>query len=441
MDQSPLFPLPEPEGTPAAPTRPEHARVRRPNRTQLQWTPRDLEAALPPDHPARAIWQFLDRLDLSGFYGSIRAVLDGPGRPTTDPQVLLALWLLATSEGIGSARQVARLCEEHDAYRWLCGGVPINHHMLADFRVARREQVDELLTQIIGVLMTAGAVTLERVAQDGMRVRASAGAASFRRRDTLKACLAEAEKQVQRLAQAVGDDVAPRVQAARERAARERQARVEQALAYLPQLDETKAVQRTHYTKEKRANVTEARASTTDPGARVMKMPDGGFRPAYNVQFATDGAHGVIVGVAVTNTMDGGQAGPVAEQVAQRTGMVPCEYLVDGGFATRGDVTALERLGTTVYAPVRTPRTRPQAARHAPRYGDGPEVAAWRDRMATEEAKAIYRCRGAIAEWTNAQTRAHGLTQFNVRGIANALSVALLIAVTHNVQRWLRLST
>lgn len=235
--------------------------------------------------------------------------------------MLLAIWLLATTEGVSSARQLARLCEEHDAYRWICGGVPINYHMLADFRVAQRAALDGLLSQIIASLMAAGAVTLERVAQDGMRVRASAGAASFRRRQTLNDCLREARAQVQRLAEEGGDEVQPRVQAARERAAREREARVAQALAYLPALDEKKEIQQRHYAKEKRAKVTEARSSTTDPEARIMKMADGGFRPAYNVQFATDGEHGVIVGVAVTNAgTDAAQAPPVVEQIRERTG-------------------------------------------------------------------------------------------------------------------------
>lgn len=447
MTERPLFPLPEREAKPPAPpTTPEHARVLRPNRQQLAWMARDLDAALPPDHAARAIWDFLEQLDLRPFYGSIKAVLDGPGRPTTDPQVLLALWLLATTEGIGSARQLARLCEEHDAYRWLCGGVPINYHMLADFRVAQQAALDDLLTQIVGALMAAGAVTLERVAQDGVRVRASAGASSFRRQETLEACLEEARAQVARLArereQPGPQGVSARQQAARERAARERLARVEQALAYLPQAQATKETQRRRSAKAERPRVTEPRVSTTDPEARVMKMPDGGFRPAYNVQFATDGARGVIVGVAVTAAgTDAGQTAPMVDQIERRTGGRPRDYLVDGGYATRDDITGLEERGVTAYAPVRAPRNKPDAERYEPRPGDSREVATWRRRMATEAAKAVYRQRGAIAEWTNAQARRHGLGQFNVRGLVNATSVALLLAVAHNGIRWMVLRT
>src|SRR3990170_7684855 len=349
-----LFELPvAQEPSPPPPTRPEGARVLRPVRQQLQWIPRDLEAAVPEDHPARAIWNLLEELDLSAFYGSIKAVLDGPGRPTTDPQVLLSLWLLATVEGVGSARQLARLCAQHDAYRWLCGGVPINYHMLSDFRVAKQTALDELLTQIVGRLMAVGAVSLERVAQDGTRVRASAGACSFRRKDTLKACLKEAREQVKRLAERrehPDPGLTKRQQAAGERAARERLERVERALQYLPELEATKALQRKRFAKAERERVTEPRVSTTDPEARVMKMPDGGYRPAYNAQLATDSAKGVIVGVAVTASgSDAHQAPAMEEQIERRTGRRPKAYLMDGGFAATEDITLLEEQGISVY--------------------------------------------------------------------------------------------
>lgn len=445
MSEPTLFPLPEAQAVAAPPTRPEEARVLRPERRQLQWLPRDLEAAVAEDHPARAIWALLERLDLSGFYADIKAVLGRPGHPTTDPQVLLALWLLATVESVGSARRLARLCEEHDAYRWLCGGVPINYHMLADFRVAHQEALDDLLTQIVGCLMQAGAVSLERVAQDGMRIRASAGAASFRREETLEACLKEARAQVERLAwerEHPDPGLSRRQQAARKRAAREREGRVEQALAHLPAAQGAKERQQRSLTKPKREKVTEPRVSTTDPEARVMKMPDGGFRPAYNAQFATDGAKGIIVGVAVVPTgNDFGQAVPMEAQVERRTGQKPATYLMDGGFASRDDITNLESRGITVYAPVRLPRNKPEEARYEPGQGDSPEVIAWRQRMKDDDSKEVYRQRGAIAEWANAQVRLHGVSQFNVRGLARVTSVMLLVAVAHDLLRWISLST
>jgi transposase len=441
-----LFPLPEPqERASAPPTRLQDARVLRPVRNQAEMIMRDLDSLLPQDHPARAIWSLLEQLDLSAFYGSIKAVLEGPGRPTTDPQVLLALWLLGTVEGVGSARKLARLCQEHDAYRRLCGGVPINYHMLADFRVAHQGALDDLLTQIVGTLLAAGAVTLERVAQDGMRVRASAGAASFRRKERLEKCLELARQQVARLKEErehPDPGVNLREQRSRERAAREREERVEQALELLPQAQAAKERQERTLATPKKAKVTQPRVSTTDPQARVMKMPDGGFRPAYNVELATDQDSGIIVGVGVTSEgTDAGQAVPMEEQVVQRTRRHPQDYLMDGGFATRQDITTLEQRGVTVYAPVKPPRNKPEAERYQPRYGDSAEVTQWRQRMATDEAKAVYRQRGATAEWVNAQVSQHGVSQFTVRGLAKVTTVMLLVAVAHNLLRWRALGT
>ena len=441
MSEGTLFELPPvEEGVSAPPTRPEEARVLRPVRYQLQWLPRTLDEVLAEDHPARAIWGFLEKLDLSAFYGSIKATLDRPGRSTTDPQVLLAVWLLATVEGIGSARRLARLCQEHDAYRWLCGGVPINYHMLSDFRGAHPGALDELLTQIVASLTTAGAVTLERVAQDGMRVRASAGASSFRRQETLETHLEAARAQVERLAKErehPDPGVNQRERAARERAARKRVERVEQALDYLPQAQAAKERQQQTQAIAKRAKVSAPRVSSTDPEARVMKMPDGGFRPAYNVELATDQAQGIIVGVTVIKEgTDAGQALPMEEQVVERTGRHPGAYLMDGGFATREDITALEERDVTVYAPVKLPKSKPEEERYQPRYGDSPQVVRWRQRMATEEAKAVYRQRGSTAEWANAQVSQHGVSRFTVRGVAKVTSVMLLVAVGHNLLRW-----
>ena len=439
MSAATLFELPEGEDrTPSTPTRPQEARVLRPVRNQAEMMVRDLDSLVLAEHPVRTIWGFLEKLELSAFYGSIKAVVNRPGRSTTDPQVLLALWLLAIVENVGSARKLARLCQEHDAYRWLCGGVPINYHMLSDFRTAHSEALDDLLTQIVGSLMAVGAVTLEGVAQDGMRVRASAGAASFRRRETLEVCLEVAREQVARLAHE-REHPDPRAnlreRRARERAAREREQRVETALDLLPEAQAAKERQERSLSTPKKAKVTQPRVSTTDPEARVMKMPDGGFRPAYNVELATDKASGVIVGVTSEGT-DAGQASPMEEQIVKRTGQHPRNYLMDGGFAIREDITTLEQRGVRVYAPVRLPRNKSEQERYQPRYGDSQEVAKWRERMSTSEAKEVYRQRGATAEWANAQVRHHGVGQFTVRGVAKVTTVMLLVAVTHNLLRW-----
>lgn len=446
MAEDTLFELPDPQAPkPEELTSPQQARVLRPVRNQVEWVARALDAWLPDDHPARAIWAFLERLDLSAFYASIKSVQGRAGHPTTDPQVLLALWLFATSEGIGSARQIDRLCKEHDAYRWLCGGVPINYHTLSDFRVAHQEALDNLLTEILASMMDAGLVKLHHVAQDGMRVRASAGASSFRRESTLQRCLAEAQQQVAKLA-AEREQPDPgrtaRQEAARERAAKERQQRVEEALRRMPEIQAAKERSKRTQSKAKKEKVSEARVSTTDPESRVMKMPDGGFRPAYNLQMATDEDSQVIVGVAVDTTgNDGGQAPPGLEQVVRRTGRLPKAYLVDGSYAKREDITTLELQGVTVYAPTRSPRTTTSGRTKAePRRDDTPEVARWRERMETEEAKEIYKGRAATAECVNAHARRHGLTQLLVRGTDKVLSVLLLVAITHNLLRWIALS-
>lgn len=446
MSQSALPNLPEPVEPPARPpTTRAMARVRHAVRNQVEWVARDLESLLGPDHPARAVWGLLESMDLEAFYADIKAVLDRPGQPASDPQVLLALWVYATIDGVGKARELDRLCQEHDAYRWLRGGVPVNYHLLADFRVAHQAALDDLLTQIVGCLLAAEAVSLNQVAQDGMRVRASAGAASFRRQDGLERCLAEAREQVERLGKErehPDPGMTKRQQAAQARAAREREERVAQALAYLPQAQAAKERQRRTRATGERERVTEPRVSSTDPEARVMKMADGGFRPAYNVELATvkaEGkAYGIIVGVAVTSEgTDARQSVPMEEQVQRRTGEHPVAYLMDGGFAARAAITTLEQRGITVYAPVRLPRNKPEAERYQPGQGDSPEVVQWRERMATGEAKEIYKVRGALAEWANAQVRALGVSQFTVRGLAKVTTVTLLVAVSHNLLRWL----
>jgi Transposase and inactivated derivatives len=443
-----LFELPEAQPKKAPePTRPEVARLYQPVRNQLEMVPRDLDSTLPEDHVARAIWAFLEKLDLASFYASIKAVIAHPGHPATDPKVLLALWLLATVDGVGKARQLDRLCREHDAYRWLRGGVPVNYHLLADFRVGHQKELDELMSQILAAMMSTGLVTLRQVAQDGMRVRASAGSGSFRRKKRLEEYLEEARTEVTRLAQERDCPETPssrKQQAARERAARERCERLQEALDNLPKIQEARDKRAKKDSKVKRACQQEVRVSMTDPEARVMRMPDGGFRPAFNLQIATDVDSQVILGVEVTNKgSDAGLAVPMVEQIEKRVKSQPKGYLFDNGFATREDITALTRKGIVVYAPPPSPRKPPTEGTDEPvgAKGDTPEVVQWRERMRTEEAKTIYKERASTAECVNALGRARGLTQLVVRGTAKVLSTLLLVAITHNLMRWLSLTT
>lgn len=430
MDE--LFDLPPTEAGPAEPEGRGRPRLQRPQRDQITLRPSDLESLLPADHRARLVWAFVESLDLAAFHARIRAVEGHSGRPPIDPAILVSLWLYATLEGVGSARALDRLCDEHDAYRWLAGGVGVNHHTLADFRVEQAELLDELLTQSVAALLATGEVTLTRVAHDGIRVRAGAGAASFRRRDTLERALAEATAQVDALKRELDEDpsaTSRRVAAARERAATERASRVRRALEQLPALEAAK--------RRNRKPPEEARVSTTDPEARVMRLGDGGYRPAYNGQYTTDVGSGLVVGVAVTDVgSDQGQLAPAVDRVRERHGRAPAEVLVDGGYVRLTDIEALEACGTAVYAPPAAPRpgreVRDQRAR-------GSGLDAWRTRMATREGQVIYRQRAATAEWVNALARNRGLQQFRVRGLEKVRSILLWFALAHNLDRTLAL--
>lgn len=410
-------------------------RLRRAERDQMVMRCVALDALLPDDHRARVVWDYVQGLDLTALYQKILAVEGGKGRTPADPRILLALWLYATVEGVGSARALDRLCKEHIAYQWLAGDVPMNYHTLADFRTAHPELLDDLLTKSVATLMEQDLVDLNRVAQDGMRVRASAGASSFRRRPTLERCLQEAEQQVARLRAEVETDPSrahAQQHQAQVRAARERAERVQRALERLPELE----------AKKKPAEKDKARCSTTDPDATVMKMADGGFRPAYNVQFATDTDSKVIVGVdVVTSGSDAGQMPPMVQQIQDRHDQVPEAMLVDGGFAKHEDIETVSRpeVSTTVYAPVPNSRN-PEIDEHAPHRRDTPVITAWRQRMATPEAQAIYKERAATAELANAQTRNRGLWQFRVRGLAKVKMMALWYALAHNLMRTMALA-
>jgi transposase len=398
-------------------------------RNQIEFQECSLDELLPEEHEARVVWAYVCGLDLSELRSRIQAVEGGPGQAPADPRLLLTLWLYATLRGVGSARELNRLCMDHIAYRWICGGVSMNYHTLSDFRTQHVELLDRLLTESVASLMAEGLVTLDRVAQDGMRVRASAGAASFRRQPTLEEALAQAEEQLRQLKQELDADPAAsksRSQAARQRAAEERARRIRAALEQLPQIAEAKQPK----------DRDKARASTSDADSRVMKMGDGGFRPAYNVQLATATDSQVITGVEVVNTgSDLGQMAPMIEQHQQRYEEKPKEALVDGGFAKLDDIDKVEQGGTTVYAPVRPPRGSAREDAYTPRATDASTVAQWRQRMATDEAKAIYRQRAGTAECVNALARNRGLQRFFVRGLQKVKAVALLYALVHNLMR------
>ena len=428
-------------------------RVLEPNRRQVELRACDLESLLADDHRARLVWGYVERQDLSALYEAIKARGAAPGRAAIAPSVLFALWLYATLDGVGSGREVARLTLEHDAYRWICGGVEVNYHALNDFRSGNDKLMDELLSDNVAALAAAGAITLERVAQDGMRVRADAGAASFRRQARLDEHQAEAHELVQTLkAQAQADPgvASRRSQAAKLRAAREREQRINEALERLPEMAATK--------KRNGAKPENARASTTDADASVMKMGDGGSRPAYNVQLATDCASQVIVGMdVVTAGSDMAQLAPMVEQVEQRLGEPSGQWLVDGGYPAHAQIDAVAGK-TELYAPVpkakpTKPKDKPDdpsggnaqakpaepsaapPSEFEPKPGDSRAVAQWRARMNSEAAREIYKQRAATAECVNALARNRGLQRMPVRGLAKVKCVVRMYVLAHNLMR------
>src|SRR5436305_541232 len=406
------------------------ARVVEANRAQMRLVPLDLESMLPVDHGARAVWSFVERLDLGEFYERMQLREGEAGRPATDPQILLALWIYATVDGVGSAREIERLCQYHLAYQWICGGVNVNHHSLSDFRNEATDLLNGLLTQSVTILVAQGLVELRRVAQDGMKVRASAGASSFRTRAGLNKLQKIAREQVETLAKEMEADpgaAAKREEAARKKAADDRAKRIDRALEEMAEAEPRK---RSNNGKKKK----EARTSTTDPSARVMKMADGGFRPSYNVHFVSETVSKVIVAADVDNVgTDTHAMVPLAKQIEDRYNVRPQEWLADGGCNSLNNVDQMDDRDCTIFAPLKQRRSGRDPAEVRPT--DSEAVKQWRQRMTTDEAKQIYKERGATAELVNAHCRAQGLLQFLVRGTKKVRSVALLHALVNNMRR------
>jgi transposase len=425
---------PTPEQAAKAPGR-GTPRLRVPNRDQVQYSWSSLDERLDPDSQARVVWALVCRLDLDAWLAEIKAVERHVGRDATDPRLLMALWVFATLKGIGSARELERLRKDCLPYQWLCGGVSVNYHMLADFRSQGGEKWDELLTQIVAALMDEGLVTMNRVAQDGMRVRANAGKSSFRRGGRLAELLNEAREQVEalkQLAETDPEELTKRQRSARKRAAEERQERVAAAARQGEELRQQKE-KRDEGRKEK---TSEARGSTTDAEARNIKFSDGGYRPGYNVQYATDTATGIIVGVEVNNAgTDSEQMPPMVDQLEERYDRIPEEILVDGGFASLDAIDSVETRGCTVYAPAKGAEKQQEAGKdpYARKPKDTDATAAWRKRMGEAASKVLYRLRCQTAEWVNALCRNRGFQQMPVRGTEKCRITATLFAITHNL--------
>jgi transposase len=473
--------------------------IRYVNRQQMSWKAVDAERLISEEHPARAIWTLVGRLNLSPFYQAVESSVEEGGRPAFDPQLLISLWVYAYSQGIGSAREVARRCEYDPAFQWLTGLMEVNYHTLADFRVEKQEELDELFTQVLAALSKEGLITLEQVTQDGTKIKALASSRSYRREGTIREHLEQARQQVAALGDPRNDECSPKVKQAQARARRQQQERLESALEELQKLQARRAGEKTK---------REARVSTSDPQARVMKQSDKGFALSYNAQISTDAAHGLIVGVAVTaEANDCEQLLPAVDRLEQRLNKKPQQMVADRGYTTRENIEKMagrqiDFLGSMRYVPrganlpkqlppsvflyqperdrcvcpegkilhrqrqrkagpgmtyhifearfedcqtcPRKPECCPDNKNHGrsvAQLEESPLVIAFRKKMCGEEARQRYRCRARIAEFCHAWIKTKlGLRQFHVRGLVKAQMEMLWACLTYNLQQWIRLS-
>lgn len=405
-------------------------RLRVPERMQSEIKFECLDALLAQNHQARIIWRVVESLDITAFYTPIKALEGHVGRDATDPKLMIGLWLYANTDGVGSARELDRLCKKSDAYKWLCGGVTVNYHMLSDFRVGHGPALDDLLTQVIASLVDKGLIKVHRISNDGTRVRACAGSSSFRREGRLVELLEKSRGHVLEL-KALHDcpeksaGLSAQRKAARARAARERMERLEQALMTVRELQE-----------DRRKDRNEPRASTTDAEARVMKMANGGFNPAMNVQLAVDTQSRAIVAVDVINAgNDAGQGTALREQVEERTGLTVNEQLQDGGYLKKEEIEKAEKDGPILFVPPKPSRNKAKrGSEYEPSPGDSQELKNWRERMKTPAAQDIYKERASTVETVNADLKCQrGLIQLTVCGLVKTLDVALWSVLAYNL--------
>ncbi len=419
-------------------------RLRRPERAQVIMRMECDDDLIGQGHQARVIWSVVQKLDLWAFHEPIKAREGVCGRDTTDPALLIALWLYAATRGVGSARELARLCAESRPYQWLCGGVSLNHHTLSDFRVGHAKALDDLFTQVLASLVDKGLVKVQRISQDGTRVRACAGASSFRGEERLGELLKQSKAHVEELGALLDDPeksatLSARHKAAQRRAAQERVERIEAAVAQLPEVknkQQEAAIKAGDGEYGKKVKKGRPRVSTTDPDARVMKRGDGGFRPAVNVQLATDTQSRAVVGVDVSGAgSDKGLTEPMREQVQKRTGCKVEEHLVDGGYLKLDEIDTAAAQGVTLFVPPNVPRDPAKLdQRYQPKPTDSEAQARWRERMGTDEAQKIYRQRAATIETINADLKTHrAMDRFLVRGMGKVKCVALWCALAYNL--------
>jgi transposase len=471
------------------------------NRNQFVLRSIDVEALIEADHPARNIWEVLGELDLSRFAARVKVIQGRAGRNAWDPRLLIGMWLYAYSRGISSAREIERQCVYEPGLQWLTGLQVVNHHTLSDFRVEQGEELQHLFVQVLAMLHLKKLIVLERVTQDGTKIRANVNKKTFNRAAKIRAHLEVAEQQVAQMQAEQEQEQRGRRAAAQKRAKREREQNLREALEEVQRLQQDKK-----WDKNK-----PCQASITDADAQFMRTGDHGLAPCYNVQLTTDAAHGFIVGVAVSkDPTDAAQLEPALERSKEILGRYPEQVLADGDYTHRATVIAASERGVDFYGSWREMESRPgwgiaeefhsrhfvydaernefvcpegkrltprtslalcgaarthvfaaakqdcqtcsqrerctphnqmqQQGRSITRLQEDPRVQQFHDKMATAEAKAIYKTRSPIAEFPHAWLKSKlNFTRFRCRGLMKASAEAVWACLTHNLQRYFRL--
>jgi transposase len=468
------------------------------DRSQMMMRPVCVDKVVGEDHPVRAIWAMISQLDMSRFEESVKVVEGGRGRSSSDPRLLAAMWIYAYSEGMNSAREIARMCAYEPGLQWLTGMKEINQHTLSDFRGTDKEAVEGLFVQVLGVLSAEGLTDLKRVMQDGTKVKAQASRKSFRREESLREHLRLAREQVQAMGDPNSEELSQQSIKARQRAIEERKQRLEQALQELAELE-----------KSRKESEKGRRVSESDPEARVMMQSDGGFAPSYNVQISTEASNKIIVAVGVTQEgTDYNQLADGVDRVKANTAATPEQIVVDGGYIKNENIEKLAAQGVDLIGPI--PEMDPEASlrqrgirpafypdkfrydevantltcpaqktlplrstdqregrieyryraeaadcarccfrnqccpktssRLVLRTEHSETVKAFRAKMQTDQAKEIYRKRAEVAEFPNAWIKEKmGLRQFRLTGLRKVSLEAVWACLTYNIQQWIRI--
>lgn len=473
------------------------------DRAQSRFAVLDVDALIELDHPARVLWDLSQRFTLERFENEQKSREGEAGRPCWSARLLLSVWVYSYSIGVASARAIERMMKYEPGLRWLTADQEVNHHTLSSFRVKDKEALEDVFTQLLALLDVAQMIDLKRLLQDGTKIKAVAGSGSLHRKRTLEKRVREAQKLVKKLdAEAEGEEMDKRREAAQKRAAEEGLSRAEAALKKLKERAAKAAA------KERK----KLRVSVSEPEARKMKQGDGGYAPSYNVQVSTEAKSRVIVAIEVTTSMnDTQELMPALERIKRTCGVAPEQIIADNGYATRSNVEETAKMGVELIAPWKEDEAREAGAcarneiaaefagskfkaqaggkqlicpegkqlvviqekkhhgtpckiyeaaasdckgcksrkqccgtRGGPRRVERPvESAAMKEylkRMKKPGIKELYKKRSEIAEYPHMWMKAvKKWRRFSVRGAVKAGMEAMWVALSYNISQWMRL--